>query len=107
MTEDATQFSEAYFAENYRNYVRQNPNAKMNFYRELVERHAPPRQTRRVLDMGCAFGRFLCFLPTNWQRFGIDISEYAIRQARHAAGASSSAHFAVASASAVPLVSVT
>lgn len=103
MSENAGQFTGAYFAVNYRDYRRQNPPYKMKFYRELIERYTPSRLNPRVLDLGCAFGRFLSFMPENWRRFGIDISEYAIRQARQLAGTSSPANFAVASASAVPL----
>ena len=103
MSDDAKQFSAAYFADNYRNYVRQNPPAKMDFYRTLIERHAPAGESRRLLDIGCAFGRFLSYLPNDWHRVGLDLSEYAIRNARSAAGTTPAVNFAVASASDIPL----
>jgi len=34
-----------------------------------------------VLDLGCAFAKFLGSLDASWSRFGIDLSEYAIQQA--------------------------
>ena len=99
MKENPKDFSSEYFATNYRNYVRQNPPAKMDFYRELVEKHLTAPADPRVLDLGCAFGRFLGFLPERWRRFGIDISEFAVSQASRSSPA---VRFAVASASAVP-----
>jgi len=33
-------------------------------------------------DIGCAFGAFLGALDTRWQLYGMDVSEYAISQAR-------------------------
>lgn len=36
----------------------------------------------KVLDIGCAYGFLLDKFPDSWQKFGIDISEYAIGKAR-------------------------
>jgi SAM-dependent methyltransferase len=82
--DDAPDFSESYFDENYKNYRLQNPPNKLAFYKRLVER--PLRGAGilqpRLLDMGCAFGYLLSVIDPAWGRFGIDASEYAISRAR-------------------------
>ena len=93
MTETPARFSEEYFTGNYRSYVRQNPIKKMEFYRRLLkDRHLHGLSSPSVLDLGCAFGRFLGSMPGTWRRFGLDISEFAVRQA---AGSHASVRFAV------------
>lgn len=37
----------------------------------------------KLLDVGCAFGFFLKLLQKRFEAYGIDMSEYAIRQARN------------------------
>jgi hypothetical protein len=50
----------SYYEENYRNYELQNPPRKLRFFRKLMRLglgqtdHLP-----KLLDVGCAFGRFL------------------------------------------------
>ncbi len=84
-----SRFERDYFEKTYRNYSRQNPQRKLRFYRGLVERVAPRDHTPRILDVGCAFGAFLSGLNPEWERFGIDVSEFAIdRAAQSLAGAS-------------------
>src|SRR5437868_3721839 len=78
---DAAKFGAEYYQANYRHYERQNPSYKMEFYRDLVSRYLPPGSRPRVLDLGCAFAKFLGSLDASWSRFGIDLSEYAIHQA--------------------------
>ncbi len=96
---DASNFGPEYFNQVYRHYSRQNPPWKMAFYQRLVSRYAPRSSSPKILDMGCAFGRFLSHLDSNWRRFGIDLSEYAIRHAHQTAP---EVGFAVASCTAVP-----
>ncbi|MGD9647987.1 MAG: trans-aconitate 2-methyltransferase [Pirellulales bacterium] len=78
----APSFEQEYFERNYRNYARQNPPRKLNFYRQLVERGVAGRPRPAVLELGCAFGRFLATLDPSWERFGLDVSQYALEQAR-------------------------
>jgi SAM-dependent methyltransferase len=75
-------FDRSYFQRQYQDYKRQNPAAKLSFYRRLAERAARGRSRPRVLDIGCAFGLFLQHLGRGWDRTGIDASEYAINRAR-------------------------
>jgi len=77
----ADRFGSEYFQTVYRNYERQNPTYKRQFYRDFIARHAGTR-TGGILDVGCAFGGFLSSLPREWQRFGIDISPFAIQEGR-------------------------
>jgi SAM-dependent methyltransferase len=78
-----TNYDEAYYAQVYPNYERQNPPAKLRFYRRLIETALPEGTRRpRVYDFGCAFGACLGSLPEGWERFGYDASEFAIESAR-------------------------
>jgi SAM-dependent methyltransferase len=99
LKEDSSQFDRSYYDQNYRNYDRQNPPYKMAFYRRLVVDHTPDVADPRILDMGCAFGRFLKCMDSRWRRCGIDISEYAVRVAARSVD---SVCFAAASCTAVP-----
>src|SRR5258706_12746060 len=71
----------------------------MEFYRGLVSEHTRGIEQPRILDMGCAFGRFLGHMDPSWRRVGIDVSEYAVREAARSV---SSVGFAVASCTAIP-----
>ena len=75
-------FDKVYFETAYREYERQNPPKKMEFYRQLVCRVTKSLSKPRVLEIGCAFGKFLSTLDPNWDLYGIDVSEYAVNQAR-------------------------
>lgn len=81
---DAERFDAAYFAANYRNYARQNPPRKMRFYRRMVEAALSPGAPKRIHDLGCGMGLFLASLDASWQRFGSDVSEFALEKAREA-----------------------
>lgn len=78
----APRYEEEYFAANYRDYERQNPPRKLAFYRRLAELAVGGRERPRVLDLGCAFGRFLAALPPAWELAGVDASRFAIADAR-------------------------
>lgn len=97
MTGASSRYTAAYYAENYRGYERQNPSWKLRFYANLLMRHAPSGGA--VLDLGCAFGRFLAHLDRKWQIYGIDLSGYAIGIAT---ASMPRARLAVASADAIP-----
>jgi len=85
-------FERDYFEKTYRDYARQNPDRKLRFYRGLVERVAPRDRAPRILDIGCAFGLFLSSLDSRWERFGIDVSGFAIEKAARALPEISFAH---------------
>ncbi|MFQ5480506.1 MAG: methyltransferase domain-containing protein [Thermodesulfobacteriota bacterium] len=74
-------FEEEYFRKFYKNYEYQNPPAKMEFYRSLVLAAVKGKANPRLLEAGCAFGRFLSSLGPSWQRYGFDISEFAVASA--------------------------
>jgi len=75
-------FEEEYFKKYYKDYNRQNPPAKMDFYRGLVEGASDGKSHPRILEAGCAFGKFLSSLNSRWLKYGFDISEFAIEHAR-------------------------
>jgi SAM-dependent methyltransferase len=85
-------FGPDYFQKIYRHYERQNPSYKRQFYRDLLFKHAGS-QPARILDVGCAFGGFLAYLPDTWDRFGIDVSSFAIQNGERTQG---SLHLAAA-----------
>lgn len=76
------EFDAAYFAANYRDYARQNPKRKLDFYRREVDQSLAPGVPRRIHDLGCAYGVFLGELGSNWERYGSDVSEYALDKAK-------------------------
>lgn len=71
-----------YYEHVYRDYAAQNPPHKLAFYARQVERYHSPDLPRRIHDLGCGFGSFLAVLGEPWQRFGSDLSEHALEQAR-------------------------
>src|SRR3972149_3054884 len=75
-------FGKSYFEKVYRDYERQNPAKKIEFYHRLVSEATKSISKPRVLDIGCAFGGFLSSLDPNWELYGIDVSEYAVNKAR-------------------------
>lgn len=77
------QYDEAYFRTMYGDYEARNPDRKLAFYRKLLLRHAPNREHRRILDLGCAYGLFLASLGGQWRKTGVDLSEHALGHAKH------------------------
>ncbi len=75
-------YEREYFRKNYADYDLQNPPRKMRFYRALVERCAGGIERPRVLELGCAFGKFLSTLNPEWDRSGLDLSKFAVESAR-------------------------
>jgi Methylase involved in ubiquinone/menaquinone biosynthesis len=94
-------FQKDYFDAFYTDYARQNPRHKLDFYKELVDdaKGSIAQSRPRLLDIGCAFGFFLSCIDTTWQRYGIDISAYAIDQARRRVP---EAHLMVSNATMLP-----
>jgi len=75
-------FGENYYQTVYRNYNRQNPPRKLNFYQKLLTSHLRQTQSVKLLDVGCAFAAFLKSLPQSWERYGIDVSTHSIEAAK-------------------------
>jgi len=81
---DGEMYGEAYYSTTYRDYFRQNPATKLDFYRSVVEHHSPSRRPTRVLDIGCGLGGFLACLRasdperTRFDLAGVDVSAFAI-----------------------------
>ena len=75
-------FDSEYFKQYFPNYKAQTPPKKLRHYAQVVERFRPPELPKRIHDMGCAFGMFLDQLGPEWERYGSDVSEYAIDVAR-------------------------
>jgi len=79
---DEGTFDEAYFTEisNYAGrYDRYNPPHKIAGYLREVRRLRPGGT---LIDVGCAFGRFLQEARRHYRCEGVDISAYALRLAR-------------------------
>ncbi|MFQ5736325.1 MAG: class I SAM-dependent methyltransferase [Thermodesulfobacteriota bacterium] len=75
-------FEKEYFEKYYTDYERQNSAKKLDFYRRLVEGAAGGKTDPSILEIGCAFGKFLPLLGAGWHKYGMDVSEFAIGQAR-------------------------
>jgi SAM-dependent methyltransferase len=72
-------FGPEYYGAIYRHYERQNPPYKHAFYRNTILGFAG-NTPARILDVGCAFGGFVSSMPETWNRFGIDVSSFAIQR---------------------------
>jgi SAM-dependent methyltransferase len=66
----------------YRDYDRESPPYKLEFYSQAIERSVRNIDRPRVLDVGCAFGGLLAGLPPYFERVGTDVSAYALKEAR-------------------------
>lgn len=72
----------ALYDERYFQTYRQDPKREA-WYQVERARVTALKSGGRILDVGCGLGRFLeGFDPTRWERFGLDLSEVAIREAR-------------------------
>lgn len=98
-TQSKGTFEQEYYENSYRDYALQNPPRKLKFYRKVLERAATGIERPRVLEIGCAFGKVLSDLDPNWERCGLDISDYAIAQARESLP---DVKFCVSSATEIP-----
>jgi len=92
-------FGKEYYEACYRDYTRQNPPAKLAFYKRIVEEAVGHNSGVRLLDIGCAFGLFIATLNKSWRTFGTDISRFALRRA---ATSAAQARFFVGDIAALP-----
>ncbi len=75
-----------YFEKQYRDYERQNPPRKLQYYIEFISSLTPGAGERRLLDIGCGLGAFLghasgAGFAENWGFFGTDLRADAARSA--------------------------
>lgn len=54
----------------------------VRFYAKIVDRLLKRSDGSRILEVGCAHGHLLSWLEGSYQTWGIDLSDYAIEQAR-------------------------
>ncbi len=73
---------EEYYRQNYRSYDRQNPEAKLAYYRGQIERYRDPALPMRLHDIGCGLGNFLHSLDSSWSVFGSDINRFAVERSQ-------------------------
>ena len=71
---------EEYYRVHYRDYAKQNPPAKIDFYLDLVRRHVPP--TSHLFELGVGLGLFLSRANVCYQCRGCDINPFAVREVR-------------------------
>lgn len=75
-----SRFEEDYFATAYGDrYDARNPHRKLQFYLDEITRFAPRGQ---LLDIGCAYGRFLECAGRRFAVTGYDVSAHAVTVAR-------------------------
>lgn len=88
-------FGSDYFDRLYRGGGDKNPAGKIKTYLRLIKRSlswsqkrpGPPKAGRalsnkKLLDIGCGYGRFLKAAETEFETYGIDPSEFVISQAQ-------------------------
>lgn len=59
---------------------------KLMYAQDIKDLEASIPQKGRILDVGCAEGLFLSFLGEEWEKYGIDCSEYAVAKANEKSG---------------------
>ncbi len=75
---------EAYYTENYPDYVAQNPAHKLAFYRRLLRRHVRPGA--RLFELGVGQGLFLETVRGEYDCAGCDVNAFGLEQARGRTG---------------------
>lgn len=76
--------SRAYYDENYPNYLAQNPEHKLGFYRGLVRRYVPYGAS--LFELGVGQGLFLGQVSRDYRCSGCDINEYGVERTRASTG---------------------
>ncbi|MEK9171151.1 MAG: class I SAM-dependent methyltransferase [Patescibacteria group bacterium] len=77
-------FESGYFLKHYQSVEDKNPPRKIRAYLSLVRDQIPEsgKNKRRLLDIGCGYGRFLKEAQDEFETFGIDPSGHAISAAK-------------------------
>jgi SAM-dependent methyltransferase len=52
------------------------------YYAALLVRHAPRREPRRVLELGCGPGHLLGLLQDDFEAWGLDVMPFAVEESR-------------------------
>ena len=74
-------FSGKEWTDGYKNYDKYSSPQKHPWF-FMVERILKEKKQGKILDIGCAMGHFLSFFPSEWQKYGTDISEFAVEQVK-------------------------
>jgi len=70
-------------SENYVEYSKRYLPARLAFYRRILPKLEPFRQTGQLLEIGSSYGHFLdCASAAGWEAQGVEISDYACQVAR-------------------------
>ena len=69
-----------YYAENYRNYRRQNSERKLEFYMKLMARWIPAGS--RIFELGSGLGLFLQKAATHYDCIGCELNPYGAETSR-------------------------
>ncbi|MBI2309870.1 class I SAM-dependent methyltransferase [Candidatus Collierbacteria bacterium] len=77
-------FSREYFLRHYQSAEDKNPPEKIKTYLSLIRGHVSEshKSKRRLLDIGCGYGRFLKAAEADFETYGIDPSAFAITEAK-------------------------
>jgi SAM-dependent methyltransferase len=71
-------YNDSYFA-----MYRDDPKRLVMYHDECARIKELKPHGGRILDVGCGIGGFLSFFdPSRWDRYGVDVSDLAIREAR-------------------------
>ena len=66
-------------------YTLESQRSNLNKYLKKIKHYLnSDDKDTKILDIGCGFGYFLkiCEEKTRWKLYGVDVSEFAITQAR-------------------------
>jgi len=69
------------FEGKYKNYDAFESKTKNHYWHFAINTVLKHKSKGKVLDVGCAFGHLLNAFPDSFEKFGCDVSEYAIKKA--------------------------
>lgn len=66
----------------YKFGYHRTPKSQFAFYFKTIEPYLKNLSGKKVLDVGCAYGFMLERFPADYEKFGVDVSDHAIAQAK-------------------------
>lgn len=80
------EYEEEYFTKEQKPYFNEINESKIKIFRawlKEIEKYIEPGENKKILDVGCATGDFLNIAKeSKWDCYGIDVSKYAVEQAK-------------------------
>lgn len=81
--QEAQSYNKEYYQGRHSNYIFWYNNLRYRiFWKRRLDNLRKIINSGKILDVGCAFGFFIKFLEKEFDVYGVDISSYALKQAK-------------------------